>query len=147
MSKFQLDSRLVADCIELGYLTGAQQQAPVSTLMLMNNAEIPWFVIVPIDVDSIDIDELAEARQLQMLKEMNTLSAFLKRHFKVDKINFASIGNIVNQMHFHLVARNEQDACWPGVVWGSKAVKKYSNDEVEKLKSLLVKEIDIFKLH
>ncbi len=143
ISDFQLDSRLATDCIQLGYLSG-HSQATMSVLLLMNNAELPWFVIVPMAVDVIDIDELPEQHQLQMLKDMNTLSAFLKRHYKVDKINFASIGNIVNQMHFHLVARSEQDMAWPGVVWGTKACKKYQQDDIESLKNKLSKEINFF---
>jgi len=146
MKNFQLDSRLASDCIQLGFLYDhVDKNKQVSLLLLMNKAELPWFVIVPMNVDVIDIDELPEQNQLQMLKEVNGLSAFLKRHFNVDKINFASIGNIVNQMHFHLVARNEKDIEWPGVVWGTKAEKKYTQDEVEKLIIDLDKEIEIFK--
>ena len=152
MDNFQLDKRLAADCIVLGYLNdliateATDGQVAASILLLMNNADFKWFVIVPMGVTVIDVDELPEAKQLQMLKEVNALSAFLKRHYPVDKINFASIGNIVNQMHFHLVARTEQDVAWPGVVWGATATKKVSNEQIEKLKSLLNKEIDFFKL-
>ena len=152
MDNFQLDKRLAADCAVLGCLNDASETEAVdgevaaSILLLMNNADFKWFVIVPIGVTVTDVDELPDAKQLQMLKEVNALSAFLKRHYPVDKINFASIGNIVNQMHFHLVARTEQDAAWPGVVWGTTATKKYSNDQIEKLKCLLGKEIDFFKL-
>jgi len=145
MDNFQLDSRLESDCIRLGFLI--DQQSIASLLLLMNNAELPWFVIVPMTVKVIDIDELTEAQQLQMFKEANALSAFLKRHFKVDKINFASIGNIVNQMHFHLVARNKQDIAWPGVVWGTPTTKQYTDDEIKKLKNNLAKEINFFKLN
>lgn len=152
MDNFELDKRLAADCIVLGYLNDVTEteavdnQVPASILLLMNNADFKWFVIVPMGVTVIDVDELPEAKQLQMLKEVNALSAFLKRHYPVDKINFASIGNIVNQMHFHLVARKEQDTAWPGVVWGTIATKKVSNEQIEKLKFLLEKDIDFFKL-
>lgn len=155
MNNFQLDKRLEADCILLGYLNDvatkpelqSQGKDTASVLLLMNNTDFPWFVIVPMDVYAIDIDELPERQQLQMLKEVNVLSSFLKRHYKVDKMNFASIGNIVNQMHFHLVARTEQDSAWPGVVWGAKATNQYSNEQIENLKNLLNKEIDFFKLN
>jgi len=152
MDNFQLDKRLAADCIVLGYFNDVTEteavdnQVAASILLLMNNADFKWFVMVPMGVTVIDVDELPEAKQLQMLKEVNALSAFLKRHYPVDKINFASIGNFVNQMHFHLVARTEQDAAWPGVVWGTAATKKYSSEQSEKLKALLDKEIDFFKL-
>ena len=152
MDNFQLDKRLAADCIVLGYLSDVTENKVVdnhvaaSILLLMNNADFKWLVIVPMGVTVIDVDELPEAKQLQMLKELNTLSAFLKKHYPVDKINFASIGNIVNQMHFHLVARTEQDVAWPGVVWGAVATKKYSIKQIEEIKVLLDKEIEFFKL-
>ena len=151
MNNFKLDKRLNADCITLGYLNdviiNSNNKSAVSILLLMNNADFPWFVIVPMGVEVIDIDGLTEQRQLQMLKEVNALSAFLKRHYQVEKINFASIGNIVNQMHFHLVARTEQDSAWPGVVWGAKATQKYSTEQIETLKNLLNEEIEFFKLN
>lgn len=152
MKNFKLDKRLAADSIVLGYLDDIANESAVvnrtaSTLLLMNNAEFTWLVIVPMTVSVIDVDELTEQQQLQVLKEMNVLSAFLKRHYSVDKINFASIGNIVNQMHFHLVARNAQDPAWPGVVWGVKATKHYTDEQIDKLKNLLNKEIDFFKLN
>lgn len=136
MNKFELDKRLNADCMTLGYLNDVivdpEVKSAASLLLLMNKADFPWFVIVPMGVDVIDIDELTEQRQLQMLKEVNVLSAFLKRHYRVDKINFASIGNIVQQMHFHLVARTEQDSAWPGVVWGASATKKYIMNKLNR---------------
>ena len=147
---FKLDQRLANDCIQLGYLhwTNKEDKPPAkaSLLLLMNNAEIPWFVIVPVDVSAIDIDELDEKHQQEMLKEMNVLSAFLKRHYSVNKINFASIGNIVNQMHFHLVARTKNDPAWPGVVWGTRAKIKYNQQQVEEITKLLTEEIKFFKL-
>jgi len=146
MDNFKLDSGLASDCFQLGYLNGQQQGQNVnSLLLLLDNADYPWFVTVPIGVDVIDIDEVPEAHQLQMLTNVNVLSAFLKRHYKVDKINFASIGNIVHQLHFHLIARNEQDKLWPSVVWGAKATKKYTANTVEKITKDLETEIDFFK--
>ncbi len=146
---FKLDQRLANDCIQLGYLYWTNKEdkplAKASLLLLMNNADIPWFVIVPVDVSAIDIDELDEKHQQEILKQVNALCAFLKRHYKVDKINFASIGNIVKQMHFHLVARTEQDSCWPGVVWGITAKTKYSQQQVTDLIKLLNREIKFFK--
>ena len=150
MKNFKLDKRLANDCIQLGHLhwVGSKNKPmmPASILLLMNNAEIPWFVIVPVGVSVIDIDELDEKNQLQMLKEVKALSAFLKAHYKVDKINFASIGNIVKQMHFHLIARTEKDSCWPGVVWGMRIKAKYNEQQVAELKKQLAKEIKFFEM-
>ena len=146
---FKLDPRLANDCIQLGYLSGqhSENKSAIATslLLLMNNAVIPWFVIVPMDVTVIDIDELDEKHQQKILNEVNVLSAFLKKHYSVDKINFASIGNIVKQMHFHLVARNKNDPAWPGVVWGTTAKIKYNQQQVEVITKLLSEEIKFFK--
>ncbi len=146
---FKLDPRLADDCIQLGYLSGQHSEnksaVAASLLLLMNNAAIPWFVIVPMDVTVIDIDELDEKHQQKILNEVKVLSAFLKKHYRVDKINFASIGNIVKQMHFHLVARNKNDPAWPGVVWGTTAKIKYNQQQVEAITKLLSEEIKFFK--
>jgi len=146
MQPFQLDSRLATDCIELGYFPEQQQTNGLGNLvLLMDNTAFPWFVIVPTNVDVIDIDELSESQQIIILKQVNRLSGFLKRHYPVDKINFATIGNIVKQMHFHLVARNESDNAWPGVVWGSEVSSRYTQAEIVKIKDKLAKEINEFK--
>ncbi|VAW94223.1 hypothetical protein MNBD_GAMMA23-2209 [hydrothermal vent metagenome] len=145
----KLDKRLAKDCIQLGYLHWINEEneppSPASILLLMNNADIPWFVIVPMGVTAIDIDELDEKYQQEILKEVNALSSFFKKHYSVDKINFASIGNIVKQMHFHLVVRTEQDSCWPSVVWGVTAKTKYTQQQVEDLTKLLAEEIKFFE--
>jgi len=95
---FKLDSRLDNDCFTLG-------QLKTSRLLLLNNSLVPWFILVP-ETSATEIYELPHAQQLELLDEINLLSNHLKQNFAVDKLNVAAIGNIVNQMHIHIVGRN-----------------------------------------
>lgn len=134
---FILDPRLDNDCFVLGHLKTSQ-------LLLLNNALIPWFILVP-DTTANEIYELPHAQQLEILEEINIISNHLKQNFAVDKLNIAAIGNIVNQMHIHIVGRHVDDFCWPGVVWGAEGKQVYKQDEVEIIKSQLADKLpDIF---
>ena len=107
---FVLDERLSQDCHQLADLSFCR-------LLLMNNALLPWFILVP-KVDKTELHELTEAQQLALMKEIDLISRFAQQHFTPEKLNVAAIGNIVRQMHVHIVARETDDICWPGVVWG-----------------------------
>lgn len=134
---FKLDSRLDNDCFTLG-------QLKTSRLLLLNNSLVPWFILVP-ETSATEIYELPHAQQLELLDEINLLSNHLKQNFAVDKLNVAAIGNIVNQMHIHIVGRRVDDFCWPGVVWGADGKQTYTDNEVETIKSQLSDKLaDIF---
>ncbi|MFH1062432.1 MAG: HIT family protein [Candidatus Omnitrophota bacterium] len=122
-NEFSIDSRLVADCFILGKLD-------LSVLLLMNNQLVPWFILVP-QTDIKEICELNPNQQAALLKEINQISNFVKSAYpQVSKLNVAAIGNIVSQMHIHIVGRNPADYCWPNVVWGNKQKKVYTESEV-----------------
>jgi diadenosine tetraphosphate (Ap4A) HIT family hydrolase len=134
---FILDPRLANDCFVLGHLK-------TSRLLLLNNALVPWFILVP-DTDVTEIYQLPHEQQLLLLDEINIISNYIKQNFVVDKLNVAAIGNIVSQMHIHLVGRRLDDFCWPGVVWGAKDKKAYQDSEVDAIKSRLLKTLpDVF---
>ncbi len=134
---FKLDSRLNNDCFTLG-------QLKTSRLLLLNNSLVPWFILVP-ETSATEIYELPHAQQLELLDEITLLSNHLKQNFAVDKLNVAAIGNIVNQMHIHIVGRHVDDFCWPGVVWGADGKQAYKDSEVETIKSQLADKLpDIF---
>ncbi len=133
---FTLDSRLDNDCFVLG-------QLKTSRLLLLNNALVPWFILVP-DTTATEIYELPHAQQLELLEEINIISNHLKQNFAVDKLNVAAIGNIVKQMHIHIVGRHVDDFCWPGVVWGADAKQAYKDNEVETIKSQLTDKLPEF---
>jgi diadenosine tetraphosphate (Ap4A) HIT family hydrolase len=129
MDKFQLDTQLEEDCFIMGCLGN-------SMLLLLNNAQVPWFILVP-KTDIQEIYELGESTQADLFAAINQLSQFIKAEFTVDKLNIAAIGNVVSQLHIHAVGRNKNDYCWPGVVWGADGSVPYKADEVEKIRRLL----------
>jgi len=122
MHDFQLDPRLAQDAIQLGELE-------LSLVLLMNNALLPWFVLVP-RVAETELYRLTGPQQASLLREINRLSAFVQMHFACDKLNVASIGNIVSQLHVHIVGRKRDDFCWPQVVWGQTQRRPYTQAEI-----------------
>jgi diadenosine tetraphosphate (Ap4A) HIT family hydrolase len=119
---FDLDERLSRDCYELGKLGFCR-------VLLMNNAAVPWFILVP-ETDMTEVCELAPDEQTLLWSEVNAVAGFVRNHHAIDKLNIAAIGNIVRQLHVHVVGRRLDDYCWPGVVWGEPAQQTYSEDEV-----------------
>ena len=101
-------------------------------LLLMNNSLVPWFILVP-NTSEKEIYDLSFSDQAALMQEINTLSAFIKDNFDITKLNVASIGNIVSQLHVHVVGRNMSDYCWPGVVWGASGKKPYNDAQVSKI--------------
>ena len=126
---FKLDARLAGDCLILGKLD-------CSLLLLMNNALVPWFILVPV-TQATEIYQMPEEQQAQLLEEINLLSDFINSEFSIEKLNVAAIGNIVKQLHVHIVGRHSSDFCWPGVVWGAEQSEPYSDAEIKRIKESL----------
>ena len=124
---FQLHEQLRKDCHVLGRMD-------VSRLLLLDNALVPWFILVP-ETDKSEFHELEQEFQYRLLKEINRLSAWVETSFEVDKLNVALIGNKVPQMHTHVVGRNRNDYCWPGVVWASPEKKPYDEGQLAQVRS------------
>lgn len=139
MNDFKLDEQLKKDCIVLGKMKTSQ-------LLLLNNALVPWFILVP-EVNVFEFFELEIKMQQTLLEEINALSRCLKNEFKTDKINIASIGNIVRQLHIHVVGRNKNDYCWPGVVWGAEGKRIYARKEITEIIKKLAATISFFNPH
>ncbi len=130
-SDFELDPRLKNDCHILGRLDS-------TLLLLMDNALVSWFILVP-DVEVSEFHELQHEVQLQLLEQINLISIYLKQDISADKVNVAAIGNIVRQLHIHVVGRVEGDYCWPNVVWGAEGRRPYSKTEVQDIFSSIRK--------
>ena len=130
MNSFTLDPRLANDC----YLLGEMR---LSLLLLLKNALVPWFILVPRS-SATEICELDREDQETLLEEINLLSGFVKGLSGVEKLNVAAIGNIVNQLHVHVVGRNAKDFCWPNVVWGRTEKTPYSDEEVRVIRESLL---------
>ncbi len=104
---------------------------PLSQIRLSKNALVPWVLIIP-KTDKIEWFELDEPMQMALNCQINSISALLK-HLGADKINVAMIGNVVSQMHIHVVARKVDDYCWPEVIWGKEAFLSYDRGQKEAL--------------
>ena len=130
MTDFDIDERLQNDCHILGRLGD-------SHLLLMNNSLVPWFILLP-NTQLTEWYQLDNELQAEVTHQVNWLSEYLQASYQPDKINVASIGNIVKQLHIHIVGRFENDYCWPGVVWGAEGKKPYSAGQVQVIKSGLV---------
>ncbi|MDQ6962171.1 MAG: HIT family protein [Mariprofundaceae bacterium] len=124
-----LDPRLQQDTYILGHFAH-------SVLLLNKNALFPWFILVP-NTDKTELHELDEALQCESLEQVNLLAQFIKEHEHVDKINTAAIGNVVSQLHIHIVGRRHDDVCWPHVVWGVQETATYDDAVIDELKRKL----------
>ncbi len=107
---FQIDPRLLADSHELLIWQGCH-------IRLHNNASLPWVIIVP-ETTAVELHDLAIDEQLKILQLSQLIGDHLKQHKGITKINFAAIGNVVQQLHIHVIGRHPQDPLWPDVVWG-----------------------------
>ena len=130
---FELDARLAKDCLILGKLD-------LSLLLLMNNSLVPWFILVP-NTNKTEMTDLPLADQEILLKEINLMSGYIKVNFDISKLNIAAIGNIVSQLHIHIVGRDPSDFCWPDVVWGTNKKKLYTDQQVTEISTALAKQL------
>lgn len=129
MTAFRLDTRLERDCHVLGRLGG-------SRLLLMDNAAVPWFILVPA-TRVTELYQLTEEEQADLLRSVNLLSRFVRDNFPVSKLNVAAIGNIVSQLHVHVIGRDPADHYWPGVVWGAPVTQRYDPSRIAAIADLL----------
>lgn len=129
MKKFKLDPRLKNDCFILS-------ESEQFLVLLMNNSLVPWFILVP-KTDKTELYELDQAMHTQVFNTIRQISEFITDEFKPDKLNVAAIGNIVSQMHIHIVGRYKSDVYWPGVVWGATEKQVYSVADANRMRIVL----------
>ena len=120
---FRLDPRLDQDTVPLARLSLAH-------VLLMCDARYPWLILVPAKPDLRELHDLDAADRTQLIEEITQISRVLERIFKPDKINIGALGNIVPQLHIHVIARRLGDSAWPGPVWGQGAAVPYTADEL-----------------
>lgn len=123
---FSLDPRLATDTIVLA-------DWPLCRVCLMNDSRFAWLILVPRRRDVIDIDQLTPADQTTLWSEVTRAMTVLRATVPLDKLNVGALGNIVRQLHVHIVARSETDAAWPGPVWGAGSAKPYDGAALEAL--------------
>lgn len=121
-----IHAQLQADCLVIG-------RFPLCHLLLLQDANYPWCILVP-DRESIsEIHQLTEADQQQLIRESSQLARVLEKAFAPDKLNIAALGNIVPQLHLHHVVRYRNDPAWPAPVWGRVASRPYSEEQLAAL--------------
>ena len=123
---FELDDRLARDSFVIGDL-------PLCRVLLMNDARWPWLILVPRREGLVELMDLELADQARLMEEASGAARFLKSHAQAEKINVAALGNIVRQLHLHVVARVVGDPAWPGPVWGHGAAAHYDNGAAKAL--------------
>jgi diadenosine tetraphosphate (Ap4A) HIT family hydrolase len=99
----------------------------LSRLLAMNDANFPWLILVPRRVGVSEIIDLGD-EQAVLMDELALVSRALKDETRCDKLNVAAIGNMVPQLHIHIVARRKDDAAWPKPVWGAIPRREYEAD-------------------
>lgn len=130
-----MDSRLEND-------TTPVTELPLSRLVLMNDARFPWLILVPHIVGLIEMHDLPPAEIMQLTKETTTVSRTLQSLTGADKMNIGALGNVVTQLHVHVIARFRNDAAWPAPVWGVGEAEPYDDNAKTELITRLKKELD-----
>ena len=127
---FTLHPRLAADTFHLG-------DFPLCRVLLMNDAQYPWLVLVPRRADLREVHELSDADQQQLLRESSWVSRQLDEALQAEKMNVANLGNVVSQLHWHVVARFVDDPAWPAPIWGKNPVVPYTPEELKETLAIL----------
>jgi diadenosine tetraphosphate (Ap4A) HIT family hydrolase len=118
---FELDPRLAHD-------TAFIADWPLCRVLLMDDARFLWLVLVPRRVELVELDDLDETDNTRLMHEIRRAMETLRGVVECDKINVGALGNIVRQLHVHVVARREGDAAWPGPVWGHAPAQRYTQE-------------------
>ncbi|WP_269520410.1 HIT domain-containing protein [Alteromonas sp. BMJM2] len=127
---FKLDSRLHNDTFFVCDLT-------LCRVLLMNDKQFPWLILVPMRDNIAEIIDLSEHEQQTLLKESATVSKVMLQLFSPYKLNVGALGNVVRQLHVHHVARFETDVAWPKPVWGNQPPITYADAEASALLATL----------
>jgi diadenosine tetraphosphate (Ap4A) HIT family hydrolase len=134
MEKFHLHPQLEADTAQIA-------DWGLSRVLLMNDARFPWIILVPRRAGLSDLHDLKHAERMVLIEEIDRASAKLKSFTKAKKMNVAALGNMVPQLHVHIIARQDNDAAWPKPVWSVGSAVAYEQGVkaalVEKLRTAL----------
>ncbi len=120
---FELHPRLKQDCIAIGRFELCQ-------LLMMNDSQYPWFILVPEKIGIKEVYQLGKAERNMLIEESSVLAENLALLYNADKMNIAAIGNLVPQLHIHHVVRYQTDIAWPAPIWGKFAAVPYSGQQI-----------------
>ena len=124
--QWKLDSTLARDTVPVGDL-------PLSRVLLINDANYPWLLLVPRRTGASEITDLEYVEQAQLMTEIAAAGRVLKELTGCHKINTAALGNVVPQLHVHVIARKHGDAAWPKPVWGAVPPLAYDKKDLERV--------------
>jgi len=127
---FHLHERLAADTVPLA-------EWPLCRVLLMNDAGYPWLILVPARPGICEIHELSAPDRRQLMAEIAAAAQQLQQAVQAHKINVAALGNVVAQLHVHVVARFRDDPAWPRPVWGAVPARPYTPEELRAQRELL----------
>jgi diadenosine tetraphosphate (Ap4A) HIT family hydrolase len=127
---FTLHPTLARDTVEVTRL-------PLCRVLLMKDRRFPWLILVPEREAVREIHELPPDDRRQLIEEITLVSQALERLFEPARLNVGALGNIVPQLHVHVIARFETDPAWPGPVWGSGAAVPYADEEIGEVRERL----------
>lgn len=119
---FVLNARLKADTFEVIHL-------PLCRVLLMNDRSFPWLILVPERMGVSEIHELSGIDRSVLIEEISLASEAVQKVYSPDKINIGMLGNIVSQLHVHVIGRYRNDRAWPGPVWGTGPAHPYLAEE------------------
>ncbi|PMR72116.1 HIT domain-containing protein [Billgrantia endophytica] len=139
MVSIELDERLVQDSYPVTEL-------PLCQLRLMDDTRFPWLILIPRRGGVSEVFDLDEADQQQLWREAATVGKMLKTLSGGDKLNVASLGNVVAQLHVHVVVRHRGDAAWPAPVWGHGEAVPYDLDSLAAMRGHLLAQIEVLTL-
>jgi diadenosine tetraphosphate (Ap4A) HIT family hydrolase len=131
---WSLHSQLKKDTIDIGDL-------PLCRVLVIKDANFPWLLLVPRRHEVIEIIDLDEVEQAQLMTEISRVARALKEVTACDKLNIAALGNVVPQLHVHVIARRTSDAAWPRPVWGVAPALSHDAEEVKNFISALRRKI------
>lgn len=135
---FNLHPQLINDGIVLG-------EFELSTLLLSNDAQFPWFILVPRREGVTELYQLSPVDRAQLLDESCVLAQALSQVFAADKLNIAALGNMVSQLHVHHIVRYQTDPAWPAPVWGKLPAVPYGSEQLaERIARLKAAQIEGF---
>jgi diadenosine tetraphosphate (Ap4A) HIT family hydrolase len=133
-STWSLHTQLTQDTIDIGDL-------PLCRVLVIKDANYPWLLLVPRRDKAVEIIDLSEVEQAQLMTEISRVARALKDITKCDKLNIAALGNVVPQLHVHIIARRTGDAAWPRPVWGVVPPLPHDAEEVQTFISALRRKI------
>jgi diadenosine tetraphosphate (Ap4A) HIT family hydrolase len=137
--KFTLHHKLLEDTVEIIRLK-------LSRVLLMNDSSIPWLILVPERQGLQEVYELSIEDRCVLIEEIAAASEIIRQLYSPDKINIGALGNLVPQLHIHVIGRFRTDRAWPGPVWGAGKARPYAENELNavagRIKKAFSKKVD-----